>query len=257
MEWNAERCPPFRHCSFSEFQIPADFRRLTCVQARVYFAAKTAAKGHRHLVPGWLLHFGVAGVFGVALLDASPIPLPVPGSTDILILILGANGEWPWLLALAGVAGSVIGGILTWGTGKKGGEAMLDRYVKQRLRSRIARWMKGHGIRSVLLAALLPPPIPLLPFLLAAGALGVTRRQLIIALTIARSVRYGAEAALAMVYGHSILRFTHHYLAGWSNVILYSFLGLLAAAIIFGVWKYKHDAHHSESADREAKVRAA
>jgi len=257
MALNAGRSQPCRRCGSSEFHFPVDFRRLTRVQASVYFAAKAAAQGHHHLVPGWLLHFGVAGVFGVSLLDASPIPLPIPGSTDILILILGANGEWPWLLALAGVAGSVIGGILTWGTGKKGGEAMLDRYVKKRLRTRIDRWMKGHGIRSVILAALLPPPIPLLPFLLAAGALGITRRQLIIALTIARTIRYGAEAALAMIYGQAILRFCHRYLAGWSNVILYSFLGLLAAAIIFGVWKYKHDAHHSGSSDREARPRAA
>lgn len=257
MASNAERSPGCRRCDSSEIHFRADFSRLTCVQPTVYFAAKAAAKGHHHLVPAWLLHFGVAGVFGVSLLDASPIPLPVPGSTDILILILGANGEWPWLLALAGVAGSVIGGILTWGTGKKGGEAMLDRYVKKRLRSRINRWMKGHGIRSVMLAALLPPPIPLLPFLLAAGALGITRKQLIIALTIARSIRYGAEAALATLYGHAILRFWNHYLAGWSNVILYSFLGLLAAAIIFGVWKYRHDAYQSGGARREVDTRAA
>lgn len=255
MASNPERSPGSRRSDSSEIHFSAAASPLSCVQATVYFAAK-AVKG-RHLVPTWLLHFGVAGVFGVSLLDASPIPLPIPGSTDILILVLGANGEWPWLLALAGVAGSVIGGVLTWGTGKKGGEAMLDRYVKKRLRSRINRWMKGHGIRSVMLAALLPPPIPLLPFLLAAGALGITRKQLIIALTIARSIRYGAEAALAMIYGHAILRFCHHYLAGWSNVILYSFLGLLAAAIIFGVWKYKHDAHQSGSADREARPRAA
>ncbi|MGB6868941.1 MAG: hypothetical protein WBD93_04965, partial [Acidobacteriaceae bacterium] len=79
-----------------------------------------AAKGKPHrLISPWLLHFGVFGVFGVALVDSSPIPLPVPGSTDILILILGAHGEMPWLLALAGVLGSVIGGYLTWKTGQK------------------------------------------------------------------------------------------------------------------------------------------
>lgn len=218
------------------------------------FAAKAK---HPKLIPGWILHFGVLGVFGVALIDSSPIPLPVPGSTDVLILILGAHGEIPWLLALAGVAGSVIGGYLTWKTGKKGGEAMLERYVNQRFRSRIKRWVKGHGIRTVVVAALLPPPIPLLPFLLAAGALGVTRRQLLIALGIARSIRYGAEAALAVVYGHRILRWANKYLAGWSNIILYTFLGLLAAGILFGIWKYRHDQHSAASSGQHAKPRAA
>ncbi|MGB6871277.1 MAG: VTT domain-containing protein [Acidobacteriaceae bacterium] len=216
-----------------------------------------AAKGKpRHLISPWLLHFGVFEVFGVALVDSSPIPLPVPGSTDILILILGAHGEMPWLLALAGVLGSVIGGYLTWKTGQKGGEAMLERYVSGRYQALVKRWVKGHGILTVALAALLPPPIPLLPFLLAAGALGVTRRQIVIALGTARSIRYGVEAALALVYGHRILHWANKYLAGWSNVILYTFLGLVAAGILFGIWKYKHDQHRAASPNH-ARVGAA
>ncbi len=206
---------------------------------------ETASHAHRRLIPGWILHFGAFGVFGVALLDASPIPLPIPGSTDILILILGAHGGWPWLLALAAVSGSLIGGYLTWKTGKKGGEAMLDRTMKnrKRLRARLTGWIRGHGIVTVCIAALLPPPIPLMPFILAAGALGVTRRQLLIALGIARSLRYGAEAAVALLYGHQILRLWSQYLAGRSNVILYSFLSLMAASILFGIWQYRRSQH--------------
>ena len=215
----------------------------------VYFAAK-----HKRLIPAWILHFGAFGVFAVSFVDASPIPLPIPGSTDVLILILGAHGEWPWLLALAGVAGSVLGGYTTWVTGKKGGEAMLNRTMKkrQRWRERIARWMKGHGIRTVVIATLLPPPIPLLPFLLAAGALGVTRRQLILALAIGRSIRYGAEAALSVVYGHQILRLWTRYLAGWSNIIIYCFIGIVVASVAFGIWQYRRSQHEHRPAESAA-----
>ncbi|MGC2639408.1 MAG: VTT domain-containing protein [Acidobacteriaceae bacterium] len=205
----------------------------------------------------WILHFGVAGVFVVSLLDTAPFPLPIPGSTDILILILGANGEWPWLLALVAIAGSLLGAYFTWAAGKKGGEKMLDRYAPRRFRAYIVRWVKAHGLLSVCLAALLPPPIPLMPFLLAAGAFGVTRRQLFIAMGIARTVRYGGEAALAAIYGRQILRFWHRDLAGWSSVILYSFLGLMVAAIVFGIWKYRHEQHSGQSAEDRRKVSAA
>ena len=220
----------------------------------MYLAAQQAARhAHQRLIPAWVLHFGLAGVFAVAFLDAAPIPLPIPGSTDILILILGAHGESAWLLAPCAIAGSLLGGWLTWKTGKKGGEPMVDRYVPQRFRSRIKKWVKTHGILSVCIAALLPPPIPLLPFLLAAGALGVSWRQLFAALGIARALRYGGEAALAMIYGRQILRWFNRYLAGWSSVILYSFLGLLVAGIVFGIWKYRHDQHpHSASPKRRA-----
>jgi membrane protein YqaA with SNARE-associated domain len=191
----------------------------------------------------------------VALLDAAPVPLPIPGSTDIVILILAAHGEWPWLLAPVAIAGSLIGGYLTWSAGKKGGEAMLDRYVPALFRSRIRSWVKRHGILSVCLAAMLPPPIPLMPFLLGAGALGVRRRQVLIALGIARTVRYGAEAFLGKVYGRRILRAWNHYLAaGWSTAMLYAFLGLLAAAIIYGIWKYRRDQRRNRTTPIPAKA---
>jgi membrane protein YqaA with SNARE-associated domain len=221
----------------------------------VYLAAKAVA--HHRLIPAWVLHFGLFGVFAISFLDASPIPLPIPGSTDILILVLGVHGESPWLLAPMGIAGSLVGGWFTWKAGQKGGEAMLERYVSKRLRSRIETQIRRHGVLTVCVAAILPPPIPLLPFLLAAGALGVTSKQLFAALGIARTLRYGAEAALSLIYGRRILRWFNHYLAGWSSVILYTFLGLLAAAIIFGIWKYRHDQHRARVPGREASAHAA
>jgi membrane protein YqaA with SNARE-associated domain len=220
----------------------------------VTLAALVAARpAHRRVVIHWLLHFGVAGLFVVALLDAAPVPLPIPGSTDILLLILAAHGALPWLVAPVAIAGSLVGGYLTWSAGKRGGEKMLDRYVPARLRSHLRSWVQRHAVLSVCLAAVLPPPIPLLPFLLGAGALGVSRRQVLIALGIARTVRYGGEAALGVFYGRRVLRAWNRYMAaGWSSAILYAFIGLLAAAIVFGIWKYRRDRHR----DREVPVAA-
>ena len=125
----------------------------------VIFAAPPPVRhAHHRLIPAWVIHFGLFGVFLVALLDAAPIPLPIPGSTDILILILGAHGESPWLLAPAAIAGGLVGGYLTWSAGKRGGEKMLERYVPQRFRSRMTQWVKSHGMLSVCVAAALPPP---------------------------------------------------------------------------------------------------
>jgi hypothetical protein len=38
-----------------------------------------------------------------------------------------------------------------------------------------------------------------------------------------------------------MIRAWSRYLAGWSDVILWSFVGLVAAAVAFGIWKYRHD----------------
>jgi membrane protein YqaA with SNARE-associated domain len=196
---------------------------------------------HAHLLPSWLVHLGAVGVFAVAIIDASVIPLPLPGSTDLLVLLLAAHRGNPWLLAVAAIAGSMIGGYLTWSAGKKGGESMLKRYVPQRFLGRIEGRVKRHGTLTVCVAAILPPPIPLLPFLLSAGALGVERRQFLIAFALSRTVRYGLIAWLGATYGRRMLRLWSHYLAGWSDIILWTFVSLLIAAILFGIWKYNHD----------------
>lgn len=192
-------------------------------------------------MPPWIIHFGALGIFLVSALDASVIPLPVPGSTDVLILLLSARHSTIWLLVLAGVSGSTVGGYLTWSAGKKGGEAMLERRVPKRFYSRLKNWVKRHGVVSVCAAAILPPPIPLLPFLLAAGALGVSRKRFLWSFGLARTVRYSLVASLGATYGRRVLRLWSRYLSGWADVILWAFIGLLIAAIAFGIWKYRHD----------------
>jgi membrane protein YqaA with SNARE-associated domain len=196
---------------------------------------------HKPLLPHWLIHFGLVGVFAVSTIDASVIPLPLPGSTDLLVLILAANGGNPWLLAIAAIAGTMIGGYLTWKAGEHGGETMLQRYVTPPLLKHIANWVKRNGVFTVGAACLLPPPIPLMPFLLSAGALGMPRNRFLASFGAGRTLRYGLVAWLGATYGRPVIRTWHHYLSGWSDVILWSFIGLLITAIGFGVWKYRHD----------------
>lgn len=199
-------------------------------------------------MPHWLIHLGGVGVFAVSFLDASIIPLPLPGSTDLLLLLLTANRGNPWLMAALAITGSVLGGYMTWAAGKKGGEAMLQRYVPARFLKPITGWVANHGVLAVGTAAILPPPIPLMPFLISAGALGIEKRPFLLSFSAARLLRYGFLAWLGATYGRRMLRLWSRYLAGWSTAILWVFVSLLIAAVIFGIWKYRRDrvAHSSQ-----------
>jgi membrane protein YqaA with SNARE-associated domain len=194
---------------------------------------------HSTLVPQWLPHLGALGLFFVAVVDSSVVPLVLPGSTDLLLLWLVANGGDAWVLTPCAVAGSILGGYTTWHIGRRGGEAALRNYVPARLLGKVVVWVEHHPILSVFVPALLPPPIPLLPFALASGALGVSRRRFLTVFGAARSLRYCFIAWLGVSYGPDIVRMLSGNLQRWSGSLLCIFTVLLAAGACFGGWKIR------------------
>jgi membrane protein YqaA with SNARE-associated domain len=188
----------------------------------------------------WLMGFGTLGLFAVSVIDSSIIPLPVPGSTDLLLILLVAHRGDPVLAAVAATAGSILGGYLTWATGEKGGEAALHRYLPKRFGRRLSKWVEKSGTVAVTVSALLPPPFPLMPLLLAAGALGVSRKRFLISFSLARTFRYALVGWLAATYGRTVVRVFRHYLSDWSTTLMWIYLGLVVAGILYGLWKFRH-----------------
>jgi membrane protein YqaA with SNARE-associated domain len=202
--------------------------------------AKAGGSGHSAHGLHWLMGFGTLGLFAVSVIDSSIIPLPVPGSTDLLLALLVAHRGSPVFAAAAAALGSILGGYLTWATGAKGGEAALHRYLPRRFGRRLSAWVEKRGVGAVTLSALLPPPFPLMPLLLAAGALGVSRKRFLVSFGLARTFRYALVAWLADTYGRVVVRVFRQYLAGWSTTIMWIYLGLVVAGILYGLWKFQH-----------------
>ncbi|MGA8742830.1 MAG: VTT domain-containing protein [Terracidiphilus sp.] len=202
-------------------------------------------KGSNSHALGWLMQLGGAGLFALAVIDSSVIPIPLPGSTDLVLLLLTAFRSQsiasPIIFASCAFAGSVIGGYTTWATGKKGGEAALDRLGKGRFVRHVEGWVKRNGLLSVALASLLPPPVPLMPFLLAAGALGLSRSRFLISYCTARAARYSFVAWLGYKYGRAVLDFWQRDLKGWTTPILSLYISLLVLGALYGVWKYRKE----------------
>ena len=207
-----------------------------CVQSSVNLLAPAA---HHQIVPHWAIRFGIPGLFLVSAIDASIVPLAVPGSTDLLLLWLVSHNGNPWLLASSAAAGSLVGGYLTWALGKKSGEAALERWVPARILERIVNWVSRHPILSVFLPPILPPPIPLAPFLLAAGALGVSRRAFLLTFGSARTVRYALVAWLAVRYGRHIIRLWAGTLETWQMPLLCIFIMVIVTGLGMGIWKLR------------------
>ena len=142
-----------------------------------------APDSHRTHILHLILSFGLAGFFLVSVVDSSFVPLPVPGISDLMIIFFAAQHTNLFLLVGVATAGSALGGYLSFQVGHKGGMQFLEKHVPKRIFKRVCGWMEQHAILSVALPAILPPPMPLSPFVLAAGALKMSVRTFMVSFT--------------------------------------------------------------------------
>lgn len=194
--------------------------------------------------------WGGLGLIALGLLDNSFVPLP--GSMDALTVVLAAARKtwWPYY-ALMATAGSMIGGYLTYRLGKKGGEEALEKKIPKKKIEKIHRAFERGGFGAVFVPALLPPPVPLVPFLVAAGAMNYSPRKFLAALGTARALRYFLLAFLASIYGRAILGFFGKY----NRPILWMCVALAVLASVAGLAYWLH--HRRRSQDEKRNIRDA
>jgi membrane protein YqaA with SNARE-associated domain len=184
-----------------------------------------------------LLSFGLVGVFLVSIVDSSFVPLPVPGVTDIMIIVMSAQHQNFILLVLLATAGSALGGYFSHLVGQRGGMAFLEKRIPPRIFKRVCGWMESHAILSVALPAILPPPMPLSPFVLAAGALKMSRKKFMIAFTVSRCLRHTIAAWLGIHYGRHIIRLWNGLSAKYATPVLIVLWVGIAMSCTFAFWQ--------------------
>jgi membrane protein YqaA with SNARE-associated domain len=192
---------------------------------------------HRHNFLHMLLHFGVVGVFLISIVDSSFVPLPIPGITDIMIIVLAAQHENWFVLILLATIGSALGGYFSHQVGHSGGMAFLEKRIPPRIFKRVTGWMEHHNILSVALPAILPPPMPLSPFVLAAGALNMSRNKFLATFTISRAIRHAVAAWLGIHYGRTVIRLWNQVSDKYAVPILIVLWTGITISCAYAFWK--------------------
>jgi membrane protein YqaA with SNARE-associated domain len=200
-------------------------------------SAHMAPHPAHHGVMHFFFHLGLVGLFLVAIVDSSFVPLPLPGVTDIMLILYAAGHTNPILLVSIATLGSAIGGLLSHAAGQAGGMAFLQKHVPAGILGRVTSWMEKHAILSVSLPALLPPPMPLSPFVLAAGAVRMSRKKFMAAFTISRFVRHCIAIWIGIRYGHQFLHLWARFSDKWATTILVSLWIIILLSLAFAIWK--------------------
>src|SRR5262249_58444502 len=135
-------CPPLQSCVFSHsraWPTAASQRshsgRGFSIQVDVIFPLLTWL--------AWLERLGGLGLILLGLADNSPIPLP--GSMDVLTVILSAHQRkwWPYYAGMA-VVGSLLGAYLSYELGRTGGKEALEKELTKDRAEKIYRKFSKH-----------------------------------------------------------------------------------------------------------------
>jgi len=158
----------------------------------------------------WVIRLGGPGLVLLGIADNSIVPLT--GSMDVLTIWLAARHRdlWPYYAFMA-TAGAVLGGYITNSLGRKGGKEAIERKLHKQKAEKVLRRFSRWGFKTVVVSAMLPPPFPMVPFLLAAGALQYSKKKFVGALALGRGVRYTLIAGFGSLYGKAIVTFFSQY----------------------------------------------
>jgi len=159
-----------------------------------------------HFVTKWLtrlseylIAYGAFGLFALALLDSTFVPLP--SSADALMLVLSTrNPSWMLLYAFMATSGSAIGCWILYLISRRAGARALNRFSEAKQR-RVKNWIEKYDAFAVLVATLLPPPFPFKLFVVSAGVFRFSLLRFMLAIIVGRAFRFLLEGYFAVRYG--------------------------------------------------------
>jgi len=196
-------------------------------------------------VSEYLVTFGAFGLFTLALLDSTFVPLP--SSADALMLMLTmAHPSWMLLYAFMATAGSAIGCLILYQISRKAGTRALNRF-SERKQKQVKDWLERYDAIAVLVATLLPPPFPFKLFVITAGVFRFSLLRFMLAIIAGRAFRFLLEGYFAVKYGAQAKEILAKYYP-WIG------LSLVAAILLFVIVKRLFKRHHDEAVEQSLEI---
>jgi membrane protein YqaA with SNARE-associated domain len=176
--------------------------------------------------------FGAWGVFALAAIDSTAIPIPL----DALVAgYVYGNPHRAWLYCLAGATGSALGCLVPYGLGRAGGELFLLKRMDQARLERIRDRFEKQEFLALMVPAMLPPPTPFKLFVFSAGVFEMRLRAFLLAIISGRLVRFGILSLLTVFFGPQIVsqvkELVKHHL--WVTILVV----VAAAALIYLIFR--------------------
>ena len=171
----------------------------------------------------FLALYGGWGLFGISFLDSSILSFPFVN--DLLLIHLSSQSprRAPFY-ALACAAGSVLGASVMYAMARGSANALQRKDSLER-RQKVRQWLERNDFVAILVASLLPPPVPFKLFSVSAGALRVDFSKFAAALLLGRALRFALAAWMGARYGVQAETYLKHNIIGVSLAAIALILG--------------------------------
>ncbi len=178
----------------------------------------------------YLIAYGAFGLFTLALLDSTFVPLP--SSADALMLVLSTkNPSWMLLYAFMATAGSALGCLILYLISRRAGARALNRFSEKK-QAKVKNWIERYDMFAVLAATWMPPPFPFKIFVVSAGVFRFSLVRFMLAIIVGRGFRFLLEGYFAVRYGAQAKEIIAKYYP-WIG------LGLVVAIVVFVLLRQK------------------
>jgi len=192
-------------------------------------------KKYQAFFQGLLGVLGIWGPFLIAAVDSAAFGIPLDYaivSFTIEALASGRGFLYVFIGCFMGAVGSVIGSLVPFWIGRKGGEPLLLKKISharlEQLRDRYESW----EFFFVFIPSMLPPPTPMKLIIFAAGAFEMRATLFSAAIFFGRLLRFGIVAFLTFRYGKSFIDHVTALFIGHKTAIGTAMLVLLAAIFL-------------------------
>jgi len=170
---------------------------------------------------------GVWGIGALAVVDTSSVPVPI----DALLIDYVAHDHARFVLyCLMAAVGSGVGALVPYYIGRAGGELFLLKRINRQRYEQLRDRFEKQEFLGIMIPAMMPPPMPVKLFELAAGVFEMKPVWFFSAICAGKFVRFMVEAIITVTYGpkilHGVTRAVHEHLGYVMGVA-----GLLVVAV--------------------------
>ena len=167
--------------------------------------------------------WGSLALFVLAFWESSFFPIPPDG-----LMIALAAGNLPFALGFSGIAtaGSLLGAMLGYWIGLRGGRPVLNRFFSAKRIHYVEQQYQKRDIWAVTIAAF--TPIPYKVFAIGAGAFRLNFRRFMLASLIGRGGRFFLVGILITVFGTQIETIVDDYF----DVLAIAFVVMLVMGVL-------------------------